>query len=320
MVYGNTAKQEPFNPGTGYNYTYQYAKPNNSENLEPDYPGCTRKFIPGQCESGHKFVKSIYCGKEYCPVCGQIDSDIHQRRKARWYSKVHSLKKVGYLVITIPYEARESFKDVKVLSDFRTFLKRKLQRLGYNKGLSRWHWFGDCKNGTKTEPCRGCKTCKGTGAGINWHPHLNFIIESGYMEKTEFTNFTEELKTDVIRWIKNRFKHLNHLKWKGNVNYSYRKYEKQINHTINYVTRSTFRIYNPEIADLLKGYRTTSTWGKFEPCDHLSENSELISLENSICPCCGGTVTWNGKELLTRSRLFGIGKKWVSGGYFILDG
>lgn len=320
MGYGNTAKHESFNPGTGYSYAHQYAKTHNSQNPEPEYPGCTRKFIPGQCESGHKFVKAIYCGKEYCPVCGKIDSDIHQRRKARWYPKVHSLKKVGYLVVTIPYEAREAFKDRSVLSGFRTFLKRKLQRMGFEKGLSRWHWYGDCKSGTKTEPCQGCERCKGTGAGINWHPHLNFILESGYMEKTEFTNFTEELKTDVIRWIKNRFKKLNHLKWKGNVNYSYRKYEKQINHTINYVTRSTFRIYNPEIADLLKGYRTTSTWGKFEPCDHLSENSELISLENSICPCCGGTVTWNGKELLTRSRLFGIGKKWVSGGYFILDG
>lgn len=311
MCIGTEAVNLPLEPGTGLHYPEQYAKPDNFQ-FNPGQ--CIRSFRFGSCSNGHKFIKSLVCGREYCPDCGKIDSDSHKRRKARWYEKIHSLKQVGYLVITVPYEAREYFKDRSVLTDFRTFVKRKLQRIGYNKGLIRYHYFGDCNY------CKGhgCINCNDTGAGNTWNPHLNVIIEQGYLLKKEFLEFTNELKNDVVRWIKNRFKKIPVMK--GNVNFSYRKTKKQINHTLNYVTRATFRRYDRSIAELLHGFKTSNCWGKFEKMISDNEDkevNELVSLESGLCPCCGGLITWE-KERLKRSQIFHFEKIRIDGGYYMI--
>lgn len=291
------------------NYPEQYAKSDTTQ-ISP----CSRNFIKGQCSQGHIYLKTLVCGKEYCPECGKIDSDAHQRRKARWWPKLFSLKNVGYLVITIPVIAREKFKDREALKEFRTFIRRKLIREGYKQGLIRWHWFGDCKQ------CKGegCQECIGTGAGRQWNPHLNIFINQGYMPEKVFQEFTSNWKNSVMKWIRDRWKDIPGYAIKGNIHFNFCRTEKQKVHKLNYVTRSTFRIYNKEIATLLHGFRNAVSFGKFEKCkkESESENNELISLESGLCPCCGGNITWL-PGLIKRKYIPLWCVEKISGGYYL---
>ena len=288
-------------------YPEQYAKSDTTQ-ISP----CSRNFIKGKCSQGHTYLKSIVCGKEYCPTCGKNDSDIHQRRKARWWPKLFSLEKVGYLVLTIPVIAREKFKDREALKEFRTFVRRKLIREGYKQGLIRWHWFGDCK------VCKGkgCQECEGTGAGRQWNPHLNIFINQGYMTEKIFQEFTANWKNSVMKWIRDRWKDIPGHTIKGNVHFKFCSNDRQKGHKLNYVTRSTFRIYDRAIAKLLHGFRNSVSFGKFEKCKKESENNELISLENGLCPCCGDRIIWLPGLIKRKSIPLWCMEK-ISGGYYL---
>lgn len=223
-----------------------------------------------------------------------------------------SMKRVGYLVITVPDEVKDSFKDKKILTGFRVAIRKKLQRMGYNKGLMRWHWFGDCRY------CKGngCSTCNNTGAGSKWHPHLNILIESGFMSKEVFSRFTGEIKSFAINYMQ-KIDGVD-LSGKGNVFYDYCKNDAMKVHRMKYVLRSTFRIYNFEIAKLLKNYSACSTFGDFEKCTKDREGfvKEILLIEKKICPCCGASVSWKGKT--NTSIFFSAKKKDFGSGYYQL--
>ena len=245
---------------------------------------CLKGYIAGQCGSGHNHLKAVFCGKEYCLECGCDGSYIHQRRIARWVDKVFQFDQLGYFVITVPDNIRKWFDSQEKLSKFRIAVKRKLQELGYDKGLIRFHWFGDCRL------CQGegCNTCQYTGAGTKWNPHLNILVEDKFKyEKrngkgAKWRAITDELKAFIAKYFKNN---CGADPVKANIHYSFAIEDAHKMHKLKYVTRATFKIPDEKTKKLLEGFRTTSTWGTWEKGTKQSTD-EVYQLEKGLCPCC----------------------------------
>jgi hypothetical protein len=244
---------------------------------------CHRGYHAGGCPNGHMYLKAIFCGKEYCTECGCDGSAIHQRRIERWKDRVMSFDNLGQFVITFTPLACEWFKAEKTtdrLTQFRSAIKRYLKReLGYNKGLQRWHYAGDCAS------CKGngCEKCLNTGTNKEWRPHLNIFVEQGNIKKNslEWKTKVVGLRDFTAKWILNNAK----IQMEGNVNFKFSNTEAGKFHKLKYVTRSTFRHYNEQQAEMLHGYRCASRWGLFEkPTGEC--NTDLHLLEKGLCTCC----------------------------------
>ncbi|MCH7928572.1 MAG: hypothetical protein IID03_11445 [Candidatus Dadabacteria bacterium] len=239
---------------------------------------CSKGFVQGICQSGHHFANQLLCNKEYCSTCGKNWSYAHQRRYFSWVPKLKTMKSVYYLVISPPKETWHLFKDRKKLNEFRKYIKRFMIYKGYEKGLIRWHWFGDCK------VCKGknedCLECNGTGAGKEFYPHLNLLFDSEYISdlstwKYKFAwKLSKMFDIDVKQCI---------------VNGAFYENEKQKLHKLRYVTRATFRIYNDEISNLLFRYHTGVTWGSWKG---KIDSNDVNKLEKSICPLCDSHIDW----------------------------
>ena len=69
---------------------------------------CGSLVVLAQCSSdGHTFGKRLYCGKEWCQVCGKKGSHAHMRRVSRWLPKAMQIQHLGYLVIEFPNRYRK---------------------------------------------------------------------------------------------------------------------------------------------------------------------------------------------------------------------
>ena len=270
--------------------------------------------------SEHRYIKVIYCGKEWCKNCREIT---HNRRIARWLPKALTMESFGYFVFTIPLEMREFYRDKKNLSQLRTYLRKRLRQIYPDiKALCRWHWFGD-------DPYR-------------YHPHLNVMVDS-----------FEELSREQLERIKQdygnalqRFTRIR-LDKKINVHYQYyspgglkakyksltdeqaeKLYQKVLWHKLKYITRATFTVYDRDLAEKLKNYRNSSVWGRFPELSyeevekiakereaHSKVSQDVILLEAGYCPKCGGRIHWS-KGLFPGSLSF-YGKE-IGNGYFEL--
>lgn len=267
---------------------------------------CPSAFTMGKCECGKVYAKQIQCGREWCPVCGAEWSDAHQRRFSRWWGKVALMPSVGYLVCTIPPDLRpvvnESDLDSlkKRLNEIRKGFVDRLKRMGYRRGLSRWHWFGDY--------------------GHAFHPHLNVLIDESIVSPERL----EEYK----------------LAWKEalgmsedsvvSVHYAYRDSIGKIIHTVKYVTRATFRRIEDYkdglLAIALHGYRNNHWWGancwEGEVMWELQEGegvvSEVIKLESSVCPECGRHLIWSKPKGMDKWQEYHMEE--IGGGYFLVTG
>jgi translation initiation factor 6 (eIF-6) len=163
-----------------------------------EVPKCSPGYVYGACNGGHKFASVQLCGKEYCSECGKDGSPIHSRRVSRWLPKVDQFKQVGYLVITIPIELRPYFLSKERLKHFRKEFIRMLQYHNFTKGLARWHFFGDC------ELCKGkgCIMCNKTGSSSHYYPHLNILIEGGYMQPEELEDKKRIMQNYLVKYFK----------------------------------------------------------------------------------------------------------------------
>lgn len=249
---------------------------------------CPRWVSFGVCEKGHKIRKELYCGRDWCEVCGKDWSPAHQRRFARWLPKAMQMKSMGYFVITFPQEMRWRFKDLNYVQNTRRRIERLFKREGY-RGFSRWHWFGDENPG-------------------KFHPHLNFIIEAGYLENLE------DLKRRMRRIIGEEVV----------INYEYTSDPKKMIHILKYVTRPTFtkKEWDQEFADSLYGFKNSSVFGKWEDPPvwgwEDKEEEELMSLENlerNLCPICGTRIHWFKKVLPADIGFDGY--SYIGAGYWI---
>ena len=288
------------------NYPDLYAQSANGFSQEPDevclvttvstlfgerleVPGCCQGFVRGTCGFGdHTFIKALLCGKEWCPDCGSYDSWSHRRRIARWWSSVMQMKKCGYMVVTLPMELREKFKDRKSLNKWRRYWEEKLVREGHKRGLIRYHWCGD--------------------DGKTWHPHLNIIVEANYIKPANLDRW----KLDQGRWFNSQFGIDTSVK--VNIHYQYCKNIGNRIHALKYITRATLRTYDPSLADLLYGIRNNNHWGQFEPGE--KRKSELVSLEKGLCPYDGSPIKWKGFVSRSKILVYMNSIKPLGGGYF----
>lgn len=296
-----------------------YDKVHNFENhqgkkraLYPHY-NCLNGWVSGKCKEGHRIAKAIYCDKEWCPECGDNGSMIHRRRIARWKPKVDQMKWINYLVISPPEVVWPFLKDKKELSAFRLYIKRKLQGMGYGRGLSRWHFAGDCKN-CKTWKKKGCVECDYTGMENKWYPHLNIILDTKYIPKI----YMEALKRDCRRWFIRRYSvDLPHNVIVHSSGYTNKDGKK--NHILRYVTRATWRYVNSiEEVETIHGFRNCNSWGTYEKPDEYT--TQLEQLESGGCPHCDGVIEW---DRFQTCKDFYYQSKYISthleGGYYQID-
>jgi len=245
---------------------------------------CSTTLLRLKCNDGHVISKSLYCGREWCKECGKKKSIVHLRRIARWKPKTIELtennNKVHYMVVTIPEFIRDKFKTKFDLSNLREYLKRKIKReyndltgcTGKAKGLMRWHFAGDCKR------CKGkgCLSCQETGADRKYNPHLNIILNCGFIDKAKKDIF----KRDLEKWF-TEYTKIN-CTGKGNIYHSYTTDPQKVNFWIRYITRATWRFYEKDICKMIKGFRNNTNFGKFE--------KPIIDIESSVefkcCPVC----------------------------------
>jgi len=255
----------------------------NSENPSQDSPTgyvCGSLAIFTECESGeHHFAKKILCGKEWCEVCGEDDSQAHNRKIARWLPKFQQISQLGYLVIEFPDRYRKipgyaySKRGLKQATNniVDTLAGKRMGRRGrvggyFKRGLVRWHWFGD-KQASK------------------WNPHANVAVDSAYIEPDQLETIKSSLKQalkcpDLI------------------VHYNYFDQVGEIYHKLKYITRATFKQYewSPYMANQLYGFRNCRWWGswKDEPAWILTPEIEaeanalraVSELGGGFCPDC----------------------------------
>jgi hypothetical protein len=151
------------------------------------------------------------------------------------------------------------------------FVDLAMVALGYRRGLRRWHFFGDEEPG-------------------KWNPHLNILVDGGYLPHEEL----ESIK-DFLRAVVGEPELI--------VHYKYKRCTGQKLQNLEYVTRATFKVraWDEEMAAELYGFRNTWSWGKWEgePVwgkDDLSPELQALvkveKLRKRECPECGEPLTW----------------------------
>jgi hypothetical protein len=240
--------------------------------------GCGLWTALGTCEHGHTFAKILTCGREWCPRCGQNwtkedpGSPDHHRRFARVWPKVSQLETAGYSVWTLPMEIRARFRTPAALNLLRFGIRCILERHGFARGVSRWHWFGD----------------KSTA----WNPHLNVLTDGRLIPREELEAIRAEYA--VLLGVPVAV-----------VNYHYSNKTGKIVHWLRYITRATFRNreWDTEMSKVLEGYRNGHWWGDGkwdgDPV-HVLDGEEntpvVVALEQCVCPECGAPLHWQVRD------------------------
>ncbi len=274
-------------------YPEELAKTHTKEEKPLDVACPSHFAVAGQCHENHYFARETYCGREYCPICGVNGSAMHERRKSRWYPKIQQCRTVGYMVATVPPEEREDYRTKKALGAFGTAFTRLLKRNGIERGVRRWHFFGE-QEGTEAP---------------EFHPHINALVDEGYIEPERL----ESIRRGLARILGVSVDRVN-------LHYEYSSEIPQILHWVKYVTRATFLDWRWDegLARELVGFHNATPWGSWldEDGNHLppvweipaapeGENCEdlrqVVALEQSRCPFDGTPIVWKG--VIKRDKL-----------------
>lgn len=243
-----------------------------------------RWALRGEDEVGHQLAKILLCGREWCDECGAKGSDAHQRKISRWLPKALQLETMGYLVLTIPPAARARFRSKDALSRLGRGVTRLMQRNGIDRGMRRWHWFGD-------PPA--------DGSWPVWAPHLNCLIDAGY------------LPPEILEKIKRGWRRILGIRCRCgdpgiacrcvDINYRFKNSPAEKMHLLSYVTRATFLDigWDGDMALEICGFRACQTWGKWpgEPVWDAPEgeapSKAVQDAVAGLCPCCGASIDWH---------------------------
>jgi len=177
--------------------------------------GCENNYHFLACSGGEPLYKLCNCRKEYCPICGRKNSQLHKRRAERAYDRLMWAPILGYFIPTLPKEVRNLFPDKKIQKElgaiFVEILKGYLPDNGY---LSVWHLMGE-------------------KLGVI-HPHLNILMPIEGDKGMIHPDILAEIKEDW-RCAVNDYFSLSVPK----INLRYRFYttERQRKHKIKYVLR-----------------------------------------------------------------------------------
>jgi len=264
---------------------------------EPEKWVCGSHFLRADCSTGlHHFGKKLFCGGEWCPVCGEDGSSVHKRRIARWIPKVQQLAEAGYIVVEWPKDYRPGMQRKEGLrraaDTILDVLAGEHTRNGraegfFSRGLMRWHWFNDDRPGYRADV---------------FNPHINFLVEGGRLSRGDLAAMKAELRAasgcpSLI------------------VNYHYGRSPGWIMHKVRYITRATFknRSWDEAFAAELYNFRNIRWWGKWQsqPVWTLQEAEAegedvagleaVVKLQSHTCPDCGAPLQPRGlKSRLNR--------------------
>lgn len=263
--------------------------PENGKRFNNNQSACPGWFTLGLCENGHAWAKELICGREWCPDCRD---KARERRVARWMTKARQVKSMGYLVVTFAPEDRLAMRTKADLAEVGKIAAEVVRQFA-PRGLRRWHFFGD-KSSTPT-----------------YHPHLNFLLDAGWIDKP-LLNLLRLLLKEALGLAREPV-----------VNYHYSDKPKKMRHWLRYVCRATFldRAWDLELAEELWNFRNVAWWGKWDglPAWDVPETGHLVEverLEKGLCPTCGLAIEW------TRPRPIAWLSVWdakpLEGGYYAL--
>lgn len=222
---------------------------------------CGRWGMLKECEQGHNILKRLVCGREWCPVCGQDDSEHHKRRVARLIDRVFSMDSIGYFVFEVPLAWRGYFEDVGMLRAASLYLSRMLGREGFPKAVRRWHYYGKAVHIIDDNEFIGEDKKLELG---KYHPHLNCLCEGGHIGKKKL----RRIRRLWSNWLK-----VNCSQERSRtapVYYHYARSASMKWHWVRYITRPTFKALtdsNRHIASDLFQFNNTSWWGVFSDDD-----------------------------------------------------
>ncbi len=251
---------------------------------------CPENWLHGSTSAGERFAKELYCGSEWCPVCGKKGSVSHNRRFEAWLPKAQQCKQLGLMVIEFPLSSRNKPRSKKALGEYgklavevltgsyeaksrrrngETLLHGEVAEIKarhFSRGMRRWHYFGDVKKELGKLNLDGFTTFEPEpdilASKVKSNCHLNVLLDAGYLPKPWFEHivFTLRIAFNEPRLI---------------VHYGYVKEPGRIVHLLKYTTRSTFLDYKWDeyLAGQLYGFRNMRSWGKWldEPVWSLPE-------------------------------------------------
>lgn len=260
---------------------------------------CGRWGMMKRCENGHWLFSSFACGREWCPICGEDGSSHHVRRIGRIMPRVFAMDQVGYIVMEVPLVARVAFESVAMMRDARRYIHRLLAReFPDSRGVSRWHYYGDALIAEH----------KAELQFQHYHPHLNVLIEHGYIGKKQLKRIRRLWSQWIYRACGKRYYKT------APVFYKYGSAPGRKYHLMRYITRSTFKQlndFNIHIARGLFCFNNTSWFGKFTEADQdkgreqyrkwadnltRSERRSVVEVQaneayhSDLCPICNALL------------------------------
>jgi len=210
---------------------------------------CAKRYIRGDMDGKH-YYKALFCGREYCPRCGRNMSIPHRRRVGRLWHRWFQLSTWRYMVFTIHPSQRHKVgqKELQLLT---TLVSKWLKKDGYDRGFARWHFAGE--------------------DGTTWHPHLNIMVEGGWLEEDDLPYFRNAWAA-ILEKVTGIYA-------PGEFNARYSTKESKACHWLKYIYRATYKGQDKHIWSILKGFRNTRTWGKFDKNAKPAQNLALETLK-----------------------------------------
>ncbi len=272
-----------------------FPKPKSYPNKIPEK--CGLWALVGEDEDGNLIAKVLYCGKQWCERCRQ---PIWNRKIARALSRAQQFYTMGYWVIRPPYELMLLLRTKKQRSAFVKKVKKALKAIGYRRGLTFIHDFGE--------------------GSTQYAFHLNVLVDGNFIPKDELQRACYQLRRLIYpQWVINRWGD------KLDINYHYRKSRGEMVHTLKYCTKPTFtnRAWDETLADALYGAHYSGWWGKWdEPAKWQLPDTEkhlepLVKIANGLHPVSGKPIVWNKRPIP-----FALLSMWdltdIGNGYFTL--
>lgn len=154
----------------------------------------------------------------------------------------------------------------------------------------------------------GCEVCNFTGSNHKWNPHLNVFIEAAFLEP----EYIDSLKVDCKRWLQNNL----HVKliYDLVIHYNYYYDEPMRTHKLKYVTRATWRFNDEKIINVIHGFKTSQSWGKWEKIEE--RTSDVVALEKGKCHKCNTKIEWGKIQSVKEFNSSYSIIKGLDGGYF----
>jgi hypothetical protein len=223
-------------------------------------------------ETGNKYLKTIHCRKQWCPVCGGKGGTVHKSRLHSILKRVDVNKyNMRQFVLTLPSSVRDQMNTRENLNLFYSYSKLFIEKfygepqfdkLGHimryklKKGaIGYLHLFGDDENGILK-------------------PHVNIHILESLDEKLKID--TAVLETMKKWWLK-KLKNFDESLTVVDIHYKFRIDIKHKMHALKYMTKpysdKDFKAVEDEnikklLVEDLSGFQFLRFWGALSNCKY----------------------------------------------------